>query len=207
MKKFVASIFFVIVVFKLFGQTACSYFLKLPCPEKWWVIKHIFIAKKVYLLSLEAVRETKTLLNDTTLDSDEAGGQLDAFRHAYWMALVSQKYGKRKALSLGKAHEKGNYIYFKKNKLEDGLLPDYESSLMDYLNNDVGIEIGTKYKNLSKDELKKIVIQHILEGKLFVLKKDSLGNYLNCNNEIIDLKEKKWKTDKCIVPSNVRRKD
>jgi len=186
------------------GQSALSSFFKLPCPEKWWVIKHPFIAKNVYKLSLEAVQVTRSLLADSTLDGDMAGGQLDAFRHTYWMAIVSQKYGKKKAFSLGKAHEKGNYLQFKKGLFEDGVLPDYESSLMDFLNNDVGIEIGSLYKNASKEEIKKIVIEKIHEGKLYILKKDSAGNYLNCQNEKLLLNQKKWITNKCIIPSNTK---
>lgn len=33
------------------------------------------------------------------------GGQANAFRHAYWMAMISKRYGVRWATGLGKAHE------------------------------------------------------------------------------------------------------
>ncbi len=195
-------IFLFSISFKAQNQSILSNFFKLPCPEKWWVIKHPFIAKNVYKLSLEAIYVTHSLLNDVSLDGNMVGGQLDAFRHAYWMATITQKYNKRKALSLGRAHEKGNYIQFKRGLLEDGVLPDYESTQMDFLNNDVGIEIGTMYKNATKEEIKSIIIEQIRVGKLFVLKKDSVGNYLNCSNEKIDTKTKSWISGKCIVPSN-----
>lgn len=205
MYRFLQTFILIILSVSGYSQESFKQFFKLTCPEKIWVIKHPFIAKKVYNLSLEAINVTRSLVNDTTLDGDIAGGQLDAFRHAYWMAVVSQKYGKRKALSLGRAHEKGNYIYFKKGRLEEGALPDYESSKMDYLNNDVGAEIGTIYKKIPKEELIEIIKQNILEGKLYILKKDSAGNYLNCQNERLLLNDKKWQTGKCIIPSNIRK--
>jgi len=179
--------------------------MSLPCAEKRWVIFHPFIAQNVYKISEKAIFETKLLLNDTSLDGDFNGGQLDAFRHAYWMALVTQQYGVRKALSLGKAHEKGNYQYFKKNKHEDGSLPDYESSQMDYLNNDVGIEIGKMYPNLSADSLKHFIIGKIKEGKLYVLKKDKNGRFITCDNQEICDSCKIWIKNKCLLPSNYKK--
>lgn len=166
---------------------------------------HIFKAKAIYKITQQVLNETLELLADTSLDGDLNGGQLDAFRHAYWMALITKYHGSKTALSLGKAHEKGNYIMFKKNKLEEGSLPDYESSQMDYLNNDVGIEIGKKYRDLSDGEIKSLLIDMIKEGKLFVIKKDTKGNFLDCDNNPIERKGKNWLSGKCITPSNYKR--
>ena len=47
-----------------------------------------------------------------------------------------------KAYRLGKAHEKGNYLDYKKHRLEEGSIPDKISSDMDLCNNLKGIEIG-----------------------------------------------------------------
>lgn len=189
---------------KLYSQNETKGFFKLSCPEKRWVIFHIFIAKSTYKISVEASQKAKELLSDTLLDGDLNGGQLDAFRHAYWMALLTQKYGWRRAYSLGKAHEKGNYKDFKKHLTENGTLPDAQSSQMDFLNNDVGIQIGKDNKNADCLEVLKIIKNQILNGKLFVLKKDSLGNLLKCNGQVISQEELKgkWETEKCIVSSN-----
>ncbi|MBK6839510.1 MAG: hypothetical protein IPG90_15685 [Bacteroidetes bacterium] len=62
--------------------------------------------KKTWKITEQARMETKSLLLDSRLDGDEDGGQLDAFRHAFWMASLSQKICWRKALKLGIAHEK-----------------------------------------------------------------------------------------------------
>ncbi|MCX7953778.1 MAG: hypothetical protein N3A01_01155 [Bacteroidales bacterium] len=188
------------------AQSLLKVFLSLECPEKWWVITHIFKAKKIYKLSQIALKETELLRADTTLDGDICGGQLDAFRHAYWMALVTKYYGPKRALSLGKAHERSNYKMFLKGKLEEHSYPDYESTQMDYLNNDVGIYIGKEYKFLSDEELKKTIVDYIKAGKLYVLKKDNEGNYLDCDGNKIILKEKKWITNKCIVASDYKTK-
>lgn len=197
---------FLFLSFNTFSQTLWSKYWQLSCAEKNWVLFHPLIAKKVFSLSQEAIKATQSLINDTTLDSDQNGGQLDAFRHAFWMALITKKYGAKKALSLGKAHEKGNYQFFKKNKLEEGSLPDFESSQMDYLNNDVGIELGKTYNFTNNDELKFIIIDMIKEGKLYILRKDRTGNFIYCDSTFNQSAMKKWITGKCIVKSNTVRK-
>src|SRR5437763_1189417 len=117
-------------------QSPSNEFGKVSCPEKWWAFTHPFIACKAYKLSVKAMEATKEMMKDSTIDHDSNGGQLDAFRHSYWMALLSQKISPRKAKRLGKAHEKGDYLNFKKHRLEDGLLPDSMASVMDLCNND-----------------------------------------------------------------------
>lgn len=201
------KLFFILTLalfIKLNSQNLVKVFFSLECPEKIWTLTHIFKAKKIYRISQIALKETEKLKTDTTLDGDICGGQLDAFRHAYWMCLVTKYYGHKRALSLGKAHEKSNYKMFKKGHLEEGILPDYESSQMDYLNNDVGIFLGKEYKSLTDEELKNLIIEYIKAGKLYVLRKDKQGNYLDCDGNKIVLTEKKWITGKCIVPSNYR---
>lgn len=188
----------------VFAQGTLKNFTKLSCPEKCWVLRHPFIAKKAYKISIESAKKATELKSDSTLDDDTNGGQLDAFRHSYWMARTTQEFGWRRARSLGKAHEKGNYRDYKKHRLEDESLPDKQACEMDYLNNDVGIQIGKDNLSSSEEELTLKIKNLILSGKLFVLKKDNQGNFLKCNGEIIPKEELKWKweSQKCIVPSN-----
>lgn len=187
------------------AQSLIKKYFQLPCAEKRWVICHLFISKHIFELSEEAINATKSLLTDTTLDGDMSGGQLDAFRHAYWMALITQKYGVKIAMSLGKAHEKGNYQYYKRNKKEEGILPDFESSQMDFLNNDIGIEIGKNIQFDNKTMLKALVINYIKDGKLYVLFKNKSNLYLDCDRNIIVNDKKSWYSGKCIVPSNYKK--
>ncbi len=191
----------------------CKEFRKLSRPEKCWVIKHPFIAKKAFLLTQSVRKATDSLKNTTILDGDANGGQVDAFRHSYWMALLSHKFNWRKAYHLGKAHEKGNYIDYKKQKYEEGSIPDKISSDMDICNNLTGIEISFKFKGYNlkfkevKDSLQKVILKSILDGKMTIIKKDSKGRFLDEKGNIIDNDsiKHKWINNKCLVPSNFYR--
>ena len=133
-------------------------FKDLSSPEKCWVLTHPFKAKRALRISIEAQKTSDSIKKTNTLDQDGNGGQVDAFRHAYWMASLSKEIGKKSAKSLGKAHEKGNHKQFKKNELEDRIIPDEASSEMDLYNNLIGIELYTKNKNASRIELIHLVI-------------------------------------------------
>ena len=204
-------ILFTLIIFigintPLFSQNGnLNSFRKLSSPEKRWVVFHPFIAKKTLLISNEAKEISKALEKDTILDKDPAGGQVDAFRHCYWMARLSQEIKPKKAFKLGVAHEKGNYIDFKKRIEEDGILPDSVSSVMDLLNNDIGINIGKNNKMLSPTELKLYIIRQIKTGNLFIILKDNSGNFLDYNNDLIKPKELigRWGNKKYLVRSNL----
>ncbi|MCX6232254.1 MAG: hypothetical protein NTZ33_12005 [Bacteroidetes bacterium] len=209
MRKFSYTLLIVILFSNLqvIGQSktsACKQFKKLSCPEKCWVIKHVFIAKKAWKITQFVRLQTDSVQKSNLLDGDANGGQVDAFRHAYWMAMLSQKISWRKAYSLGKAHEKGNYLDYKKHRLEEGTLPDKISSDMDLWNNDIGIQIGTSNKNISEDSLKVLVIKNILEGKMKMIKKNKQGEFLDNYNNIIskDSIKCKWENKKVLINTN-----
>ncbi len=199
--------YFLLIVILLF--TSCSpklsqSFKKVSSPEKTWAFFHPFKAKKAFRISKQVEKIKDSIARKGSIGKDNSGGQIDAFKHSFWMASLTQKIGKNAALSLGKAHEKGNYQTFKKRQLEDGLLPDKPSSEMDLFNNLVGVKVGSQYKKASK----KVIIQQLLnklqQGELRILKKDNLGNFLDCQNNIIsvDSLKHRWLTKKCLVPSN-----
>ncbi|HQH19879.1 MAG TPA: hypothetical protein PKZ43_10015 [Bacteroidales bacterium] len=178
-------------------------FRELSRPEKCWVFKHPFVAKKTWLITQKVIAVCDSIANVNTLDRDKNGGQVDAFRHAYWMATLAQQIGWRKALKLGRAHEKANYIDYKKHRLEDGAHPDKASGDMDLYNNKIGIKIGKENKNISEVELQVLVIDAIIGGQMKIIKKDSLGNFLDEKNNIIptDSLKGKWDNGKCLVSS------
>ncbi|MBP7497959.1 MAG: hypothetical protein KA792_09880 [Bacteroidales bacterium] len=182
-------------------------YARLSRPEKCWVIKHPFIAKRVLKLSLYARQQTDSLKHIKYLDADDNGGQLDAFRHSYWMALLAQKISCRKALALGKAHEKGNYLDFKHKRLEDGTLPDKISSEMDLCNNKEGVCIGRFYGIADKFKLRDIVIDSLKAGKMKIIKKNISGGFLDKDNNIIPLDSltMRWINAKCLVNSDYLR--
>lgn len=138
------------------------------------------------------------------LDKDGAGGLVDAFRHAYWMMRLKQEVGEKAARSLGKAHERDNYITFKKNKKEDGVVPDKISSEMDLYNNEEGLKLISKKSKLTRKAIINRIVIAIRRGKFMVVKKDSQGDFLNCSGEKLSKKEVlgKWKNDKCLEKSN-----
>jgi hypothetical protein len=179
-------------------------FFDLSCPKKVWVLLHPFKAVKSLEISKEANRVKDSIKKNKFLDGDASGGQVDAFRHAYWMARLRQEIGKRAAFSLGKSHEKENYLTYNKRKLENGVVPDKISSEMDLYNNNEGLKLISKGNKVSEKGLIYRVVNAIKSGKFTIIKKDKKGNFLTCDGRIV-LKEElkgKWENNKCLVASN-----
>lgn len=179
-------------------------FFELSGPKRTWVLFHPFKAKKSFKISLETNRVSDSIKYTSLLDGDASGGQVDAFRHAYWMARLCQEIGKSAARSLGKAHEKENYLTFKKRQLEDGVVPDKISSRMDLWNNEVGLKLTKKGSQFSKKSLIYKVVNAIQQGKMKIIKKNKNGAFLTCDGQIIkpETLKRKWKNNKCLVDSN-----
>ncbi|MCB0823832.1 MAG: hypothetical protein KDC09_14125, partial [Bacteroidales bacterium] len=119
----------------------------------------------------------------------------------------AQEISENKALRLGKAHEKGNYLELKKAK-KKGIYNSHDAvaSEMDLYNNQIGIEIGLQYPEASREELKLLITEAILSGKMMVIKKNEKGEFLDENGDTIP-KEKLigiWETDKVLVKSDYR---
>ncbi len=207
MKHYIACVFVISFAFSnLYAQSNFEKFKLLSAPKKTWVFFHVFKAKKALLISEETNRIADSIKNTKLLDGDPAGGQVDAFRHSYWMARLRQEIGKSAARSLGKRHEKENFLMYKARKLEEGILPDECSKKMDLYNNEIGLSLTKKRGEISKNELIKKIALAITEGKMKVIKKDKAGNFLTCEGKILttdDLKGK-WINDKCLVPSNYK---
>jgi hypothetical protein len=174
-------------------------------PEKKWAVLHPIAAVKVYRLSKPCYQLYNQTLIRNQLDTFANGGQLDAFRHAFFMATFAQKIKIKQLRKLGNAHEKGNYLHFKKGILEDGELPDSISTVMDVFNNEIGFTIGTKNKSASLSALAELVISTIKNGELRIIKRNTNGNYLNCNGLLLRTNDLhfKWQNEKCLVSSNL----
>ena len=172
--------------------------VKISFREIVWAISHPFIALKVKRISKQALLITDSLERNNIL-KDRSGGQLDAFKHAYWMASLSQEIKAKKARRIGEIHEKVNYRSFKKGNSAQ----DSTASRMDILNNNAGINLGINNKEISKSNLIALIIKAVKIGKLYRIKKDEQGNYLDDNNNIIDLSiEKAWNKRKVLVRSS-----
>lgn len=186
------------------AQSVVSQFFKLSCAEKTWTLTHLFKAKKALQITTEARKQTNLIRQENQLDSFPHGGTLDAFRHTYWMASLTQHIGARAARSLGKAHERGNYRAFRKGKTEDGVLQDATAVEMDLYNNEQGIAIGKVNLNSSKDTLQNLLILAIKAGQLKTLKRSASGELTNCEGESVPTQhrsKKDWKLPYCLIPS------
>lgn len=204
MKKCAAFIVILFLGTQLSAQSNWAKFWNLSAPYKNWVLFHPFKAKKALEISLEAKRVSDSIAKTNLLDKDMAGGQADAFRHAYWMARLRQNIGKCAAFSLGKAHEKDNYLTFKKHLTEDGFSPDQASKEMDLFNNNVGLGFTQKGISTARNEIINQIIKALLKGDLKVIKKDTLGNYLTCDGKLIPSEEllHSWQNRKCLISSD-----
>jgi hypothetical protein len=196
---------FSFISFLLFIQISFSKnkFSSLSKPEKCWVILHPFVAKKAFNETKNVLKIVDSIKNTNIIGRDLNGGKLDAFKHSYWMAALAFRIGKRKAILLGKAHEKGNYLQYKKHKLEDAILPDSVSCEMDLFNNQKGIDVLEK-NSCTQQTIIEQLINAINKGELKVIKKNSIGNYLNCKGEEINMNQfvGQWNIPKCLVNSN-----
>lgn len=88
-------------------------------------------------------------------------GHRDAFRHAYWNALMTQEYGENWTRAFATAHEGG---------------PNNPANreAMDLYNNEIGRSIGAANRNATPEQLANLVEQALNQGKLVVV--DRSGN-------------------------------
>ncbi len=172
--------------------------------EYRWAFFHPFAAFKVKNHLKEAMNIYSSVKTSNILDNEESGGTLDAFRHTFTMAYLSRYVKTKKLRKLGKAHERGNEYFFHKKQQEFGERADSLACVMDLRNNELGFEIGLKYCQVSKEELKAIVIEQIKNGNAWKLKKNSQNQYVSCENEpiLIENYKNQWFLPKCLIKSN-----
>ena len=175
-------------------------------PEKVWSVLHPFKAKKVLNCARRAVRVTDSLEKAGVL-TDRNGGQLDAFRHSYWMALmINEGMAEKTVKRVGERHEKGNYIDFRKGKLEDSLRADSMMTVMDLRNNASGIAVGKKYRDGDKKlPLIDTILNEIWNGNLAIMSKNANGEYLDAKGSVIETGKyiNQWYIPKVIVNSDM----
>ncbi len=172
--------------------------------EKRWAMFHPVAAwrvKKKLPLAFSIYHQVKT---DGKLDLFESGGKLDAFRHVFTMAYLSQSIPVRKLRKLGIAHEKGNYLDFKHRQTEHTELPDSLGCDMDLRNNEVGFATGKASGTSSAEELSEQVVQLIRQGGAWYLKRNSQGHYTDCEGRELDLTAYtgQWYIPKCLVKTS-----
>lgn len=179
-----------------------SAYRHLTPPERSWVRKHLLVARRAYAISIHARETTRKLMAGGQLPLDSIGGNADAFRHAYWMALCTQSMGRKKALALGEAHEEGNYWQFLRRRGEEGVLADSMMCVMDRFNNTVGAQCGESYPGLESDELVEIIWKALDAGGLRIIRSEN-GVPVDVNGTPILRSDWEgiWAIPKCLVPS------
>jgi hypothetical protein len=203
MRKYFFLFMFVIPLIGKAQNSTLQSFLKLSTAEKKWTIGHLFIAKKAWKITQRCRFVTDSMGKLGIPDRDPSDGKLDAFRHSFWMATLSEKIGARKSLSLGRAHEQGNYRDFKRKRYEEGSIPDKASSDMDLYNNKIGVGIGMALNGNGEKLIIDSIIMAIAKGKMRIVLKDTLGRSCDSTFHPIPLEEMKgkWTTPRILVPS------
>jgi hypothetical protein len=180
---------------------------KISCPEKWWAVKHPFIAKKAFHLTLYSLAVADSLRRKESPGDNIGAGQLDAFKHAFWMATLVQDIKWKKAKRLGIAHEKANYRSYIKS-FKKGIMYGHDRirSEMDLWNNEIGIAIGLACKGCDHILLKQIILDSIQDGSMKVVRMNSKGQFLDHEGKILPPEnyQGKWLNDKCLIPSNYK---
>ncbi|MFN8154007.1 MAG: hypothetical protein U0Y08_06925 [Bacteroidia bacterium] len=187
------------------GQSRAGAFFRLSGPEKTWTLLHPFKAGRAWKISRETRQQVEKFCRHTELDTFNHGGKLDAFRHTFWMARLTQSIGPRAALKLGKAHERGNFRQFKKGKGEDGNVQDSIACVMDLRNNEAGIALGKKHLPTPTDSIAIMVIDLIRTGNLTIMKRNAVGQLCTCEGLLVTLpagQRRAWALPYCLVRSN-----
>jgi hypothetical protein len=186
------------------AQTLRARFKALSPPMKRWTVMHPFAARRALAVGQRALALTDSMRQAATLGTDFNGGQLDAFRHGMWMALLVREMRAGKAASLGRAYERGNHWQFKAGLLEDGSQQDAAAGEMDLRNNAVGRALGSQAKALATEELARLLVAAIKRGDFFVMAKDSAGNALDAQGQVIPLAQWRgtWVNRRCVVASD-----
>jgi hypothetical protein len=197
------SYFFIAVVLILLPYSAFSQWNQLSKPEKKWAIWHPFAALKVKKMSVKCYQIYNSLTIRNQLDTFSNGGQLDAFRHCFFMAAFTQKIKIKKIRKLGQAHEKGNYTHFSNNIKEDGELPDSIGTVMDLFNNELGFNYSKQHRKIELQQLALQILQLIKTGEALIVKRNSMATFLTCDDAPLKKETLKlWKNEKCLVKSD-----
>lgn len=201
-KKTIITFFFSILLTygnSLKSQDLFRSFLDLGTPEKCWAITHPFIASFAYKLTKRVDNVTDSL-EQVYADTTKCDDVWDAFRHCYWMALLSSRLRTKAVCKLGCAHEISSLKNYKNSMVEKGCLHDSIASYMDLHNNKVGLEIGRKHKNENPKKIIQKVFKSISRGKCVQVDRNSDGQFIDSTGAPIQQEElnHKWNTGRIL---------
>ncbi len=111
-------------------------------------------------------------------------GHADAFRHAYWNAMMTQRYGEEWARDFATAHERNPTSH-------------HVPVAMDLHNNEVGRSIAKANPDASPEQMANLVEQAVKDGKMVVIDKNDtlVSSSESTPGETRETKNKLWPTD------------
>lgn len=114
---------------------------------------NIFEQKKLYDIQKEAYAMAEKFSGPNGGQEDGLG---DAYRHAYWNALMTREFGADWAKKFSDAHE---------------AVPDNPKSkaFMDLWNNQIGIKVAQENPGLSKQELANKIAEAVRNGEMVII--------------------------------------
>lgn len=116
-----------------------------------------------------ALSRAERFLTDLGLPSNEIhNGIGDAFRHAYWSALMTRAFGEEWTRNFTTAHEM--------NPENDPT--KFKEEFMDLHNNALGIRIARENPNASPDQLAQLIAQALKKGEgVYIIQPDGTHAY------------------------------
>lgn len=124
-----------------------------------------------FLKKMEFTKLSQDSLDEATRrygEENKVNGVGDAWRHAYWSASLSRKFGDDWATKYTTFHEGEGHHVVPGDKGKAQL----NASVMDLHNNEVGRQIARDHPNASDDEIRTIIDQKIRNGELMISNKN-----------------------------------
>ncbi len=194
---------FFIFNFNSFSQNRKEIIKSLSLKDKIWVMKNYSSIKKAYKISLCVLKTMDSLNRENFLGGNTEGGKFDAFRHIYWTYSLTKEIGEEKTRRVGEIYENYNRYIFN-NSDYSGY--DSVSMAMDLFNNEIGIEL--EKSKIADSLIFNEITNIIFSGKAKIVKKNTLEQSLDENNNVIPEEEwkKKWINNRKLVNSNYKPK-
>jgi RHS repeat-associated protein len=109
---------------------------------------------------------------------DDIGGYQNALRHGLWSAAIASAFGSDAAKDVTNSHEgigvgQSGSIDWSRPNNGDALLND---SMVDFLNNQIGISIGEANPDATVSELAELVLTEFADNGLWTATQDDNGN-------------------------------
>lgn len=200
-KKIIFTILFVLLFKNCFSQNFKKIFCEIDYKDKIWIISNPISSLKVKKISKEVNYLLNKKLKEKYLDSDGAGGKVDAFRHIFLLYKLSSEIGIEKARKFGNIYESYNKkIFFKITN--SGY--DQTGETMDKFNNELGIYLFMKLDKIEDKKLIQEIENQIKNGNALKIKKDQKGRSLNLEGEKIEdsIWMKQWNNQRVLIQSN-----